>query len=123
VHDVVDFLALSDIDGGQAVGPAAAREGGVPGGAAAVDRHVGVETEDLGQDVLQVAAGFETSEGNVVRVLVAAELVEDDAAELVVDVRVADEEVEGPPQKTGGGVAPWGGEAVGSVPERPNGRD
>lgn len=96
VHDVVDLLALLDIDGGQAVGPAAAREGGVSGGAAAVDGHVGVEAEDFGQDVLQVGAGFEVGEGDATRMLVGTELIEDDAAELVVDVWVADEEVEGP---------------------------
>lgn len=96
VHDVVDFLALLDVDGGQAVGPAAAREGGVFGSAAAVDGHVGIEAEDFGQDVLQVGAGFEVGEGDVAWVLVGTELVEDDAAELVVDVWVADEEVERP---------------------------
>jgi hypothetical protein len=96
VHDVVDFLALLDVDGGQAVWPAAAREGGVFGSAAAVDGHVGIEAEDFGQDVLQVGASFEVGEGDVARVLVGAELVEDDAAELVVDVWVADEEVECP---------------------------
>jgi hypothetical protein len=46
--------------------------------------------------VLQVGAGFEVGEGDVARVLVGAEPVEDDAAELVVDVWVADEEVERP---------------------------
>ena len=96
VHDIVDLLALVDEDGGQAVGPAAARKSGVFGGATAVDGHVGVEAEDFGQDVLQVGAGFEVGEGDVARALVGAELVEDDAAELAVDVWVTDEEVKGP---------------------------
>src|SRR2546421_2651118 len=96
VHDVADILALSDVDGGQAVGPAAAGEGGVFGSAAAVNGHVGVEAEDFGQGVLQVGAGFEVGEGDVARALVGAELLEDDTTELVVDVWVADEEVEGP---------------------------
>jgi hypothetical protein len=105
VHKVVDFLALADVDGGVAVGAPSAGECGGADAAAGVDGNVGVQAEDLVEDVLEVGQGFEVGEGDVVRLGVGAEAVEDDGAELGVDLRVAHQGVEGPAEEAGGGVA------------------
>jgi hypothetical protein len=96
VHDVVHFLALSDVDWGKAVSAAAPGECRVFGCAAAIDGDIGVEPEDLGEDVLKVCAGFEVSERDVFWMLVGAKAVQDYASELIVDIRMADKEIERP---------------------------
>lgn len=90
MHDVVHFLALFDVDWGQAVGAAAPRKGCVFGCAAAVDGDIGIESEDLGEDVLEMSAGFEVGEGDVLGTLIGAETIQNYASELIVDIRMAD---------------------------------
>ena len=46
--------------------------------------------------MLEICAGFEVGEGDVARSFERAEAVDDDAAKLTIDVRMADEEVQGP---------------------------
>ena len=46
--------------------------------------------------MLEVCTGFEVGKRDIVGPLVCAEAVEDYAAELIVDIRVADKEVESP---------------------------
>ena len=58
VHGVVDFLVRADVDRRETVGPAAAGEGGVAGGAPGVHGDGGVEAEDFVEGVLEVGAAF-----------------------------------------------------------------
>ena len=48
VHQVVDFLALLDVDWRLTVGTTATGKGGVFGSTAAIQRDVGVQPQDLG---------------------------------------------------------------------------
>ena len=105
VHVIPDWLALADVDGLGAVRAAAARDGGVADGGAAVEWDDGVETEDFVEAVLEGLARFEAGEGDGFRVFVGAEVVEDGAAELVEGGGVAGEEEDGPTEEGCGGIA------------------
>lgn len=105
VHGVVDLLALADVDGAEAVLAAAAGQGGVLGGAAAVERHGGEQAQDLAEHVLQVGAGLEVREGDVAGRVVRAEAVQHDGPQLLVRGRVARQRVARPAEQAGGRVA------------------
>jgi hypothetical protein len=105
VHAVVDLGVGGDDDGALAVRPAAFGEGGDFVGAARVAWHDGPEAQGLVQAVLQVGAALEGGEGNVLRVVVGAELVDDGGAQLLEDLGVADQFVHEPAEQRRRGVA------------------
>lgn len=107
VHDegaVCDGLALADEDRGLAVWTTALGNAGVLDGRAAVEGDDREQTERLVHDILEVLARLEGSEGEVLGVGVGAEVLDDDFAQLVEDIRVAGEHEEGPAKQGGSGI-------------------
>lgn len=104
VHVVANGLALAHVYGLHTVGTAAAGDGGVADGGAAVHRDDGVETESFVEEVLEVLAGFEAGKGDGLRAVVGAEGVDDGLAEFLEDGWVAGEEERAPAEEGGGGV-------------------
>ena len=107
VHDegaVGDGLALADEDGGCTIGTTAVGNACVLDGCAAVEGDDREQTERLVHDVLEVLARLEGSEGEVLGVGVGAEVLDDDFAQLVEDIRVASKHEEGPAEQRGGGI-------------------
>lgn len=105
VARVIDFGVLSDVDGRFAIWTSAGGEGGVADGSPRVEWDVRVETQDLVHHVLEVGAIFEAGEADAVGSGIGAKVLENDGAKLGVDLRVADQDKEGPAEQAGGGVA------------------
>lgn len=104
VHVVADRLALAHVYGLHAVKTAAAGDGSVADGGAAVHGDDGVETEGFVEEVLEVLAGFEAGEGDWLWAVVGTEGVDDGLAEFLEDGWVAGEKEGAPAQERGGGV-------------------
>jgi hypothetical protein len=104
VHAVVDLGVGGDDDGRLAVWSAAFGQGGDFVGAARVAWDDGPEAQGLVEAVLEVGAAFEGGEGDVLRVVVGAELVDDGGAELLEDLGVADQFVHEPREQRGRGI-------------------
>lgn len=101
---VHDGLALLDIYWGLAVRATATRDGSIAGGGAAVEGDNGEQAEGLIHAVLQVLAGFEGGEGDVLRVGIGAEVLDDGLAQLLEGIWVPCEHHDGPAEQGGSSV-------------------
>ena len=90
VHAVVDFGVAGDDHGRLSIWSAAFGQGGDFVGAARVTWDNGPEAQGFVQAVLEVGAAFKGGEGDVLRVVVGAELVDDGGAQFLEDLWVAD---------------------------------
>jgi len=104
VHAVVDLGVCGDNQRALAVWSAALGEGGDFVGAARVSWDDGPEAKGLVKAMLEVGAAFEGGEGDVLRVVVGAELVDDGGAEFLEDFWVADQFVHEPGEQRCRGV-------------------
>ncbi len=105
VHGVIDRLAFAHENRTLPVRPTANRDGGVFCRDTGIEGDNGVEAQRFVEGMLELSARLEALEGDVAGVGVGAKLGEDGGAEAVVDGGVSDEQVEGPAEQGGGGVA------------------
>lgn len=105
VHVVQNGPALFDVNGALAVGATATGQAGVLSGVAGVGGQGREQAERLVDNLLQVRAGLEGGKGDILGVLVGAEVGDDGLAQLAEDLWVAGEQQGGPAQQRGGGIA------------------
>lgn len=105
VHTIIHFLSLFDVYGRGTVKASSARKSSVPDCSAAVDGDSREQPECFGHDVLQVRAALQRLEGDGLGGFEGAKILENVLAQLLEDLRVSDQEIECPSEKSCSSIA------------------
>ena len=98
VYGVVDFDTLADVDGGLLVGSTSNWKASVLRCSATIEWDGCVQTQGFGHGVLEIGAGLEGREGEILGLRIGAEAFYDFLPKLVEDVRVSGQRIENPTQ-------------------------